>query len=136
MYVVQQPTTNRKAVRMSQSQSGATGATTVPAAPKAKATKSVAKAAVPLHPNPRIAKALAENARNGDKYASAAALARAVGITDMPTQRALRQVLRDAGMGVGRGRRYADITAPKVVKAAQSNAKRAKGGAKAEGSAE
>lgn len=94
-------------------------------------TKAPATTQVPLHPNPKIAKALAEHARNGDKYDSAAALARAVGINDMPTQRALRQVMRDAGLGVGRGKRYINITAPKVVKAAQANAKRAKGQSKA-----
>lgn len=81
---------------------------------------------VPLHPNPKIAKALAENARNGDKYDSAAALCRAVGIMDMPTQRSVRQILRDAGQGVGRGNRYKGITAPRVVKAQAANAKRSK----------
>jgi hypothetical protein len=73
-----------------------------------------------LHPNPRIAKALAENARNGHKYKSAADLCRAVNITDMPTQRAVRQIMRDAGQGVGRGRRYDGITTPTVVKAAKA----------------
>lgn len=90
-------------------------------------TKAQSTTTVPLHPNPKIAKALAENQRNGDKYDSAAALCRAVGIMDMPTQRAVRQILRDAGQGVGRGKRYAGITAPRIVKAQVSNAKRAKG---------
>lgn len=77
-----------------------------------------------LHTNPRIAAALAANDKAPGKYDSAAALCRAHGINDKATQRQLRQVLRDAGQGVGRGRRYAGITNPKVASAAKANATR------------
>lgn len=100
-----------------------------PAKPAAKAKATQPEA--PLHPNPRIAKALAEHARAGDKYKSAAELCRSIGINDKATQRAVRQVLRDAGLGVGRGRTYANITTPKVVKAAKANTARARKAAKA-----
>jgi hypothetical protein len=89
----------------------------------AKSTTQVAA----LHSNPRIAKALAAHSKDPEKYGSAAALCRAFGINDLPTQRSLRQILRDAGQGVGRGRRYAGITGPKVVKAQQVASTRAKG---------
>ena len=73
----------------------------------------------------RIAKALA--AGDAHKYDSAAAWLRAHGINDKATQRTARQVLRDAGMGVGRGRRYSGQVGTQARKAAQANAKRAKG---------
>lgn len=81
---------------------------------------------VALHPDPVIAKALTEHARNGHKHKSAADLCRAVNITDPNKQRAVRQVLRDAGMGVGRGRRYDGITVPTVNKAAKATRQAAK----------
>jgi hypothetical protein len=78
-----------------------------------------------LHPNPKIARALADP--NAEKYTSAAELARAHGINDKATQRTLRQVMRDNGDGVGRGNRYNGISTAKVAKAAKSVAsKRAK----------
>lgn len=106
-------------------------ASSTPSSTQQVAPSKAAQAAKGLHPNPRIARALADNASAPGKYDSAAALCRAHNITDKATQRQLRQVLRDAGQGVGRGRRYAGITTPKVRKAAQANAQRKAKAAKA-----
>src|SRR4051812_6329928 len=84
-----------------------------------------------LHPNPKIARALADHESAPGKFGSAAELCRAHNINDKATQRQVRQILRDAGQGVGRGRRYADITHSKVERAAKANANRKSKGAKA-----
>lgn len=75
----------------------------------------------PLHPNPRVAKLLATG--DSHKYASAAEWGRAHGITDKATMRTARQVLRDAGMGVGRGRTYTGQVGKLAVRASKANAK-------------
>lgn len=93
------------------------------------ASKSKSQGA--LHPNPKIARALADHDSAPGKFSSAAELCRAHNINDKATQRQVRQILRDAGQGVGRGRRYADITHSKVERAAKANANRKTKGTKA-----
>lgn len=86
----------------------------------------------PVHPNPRIAKALA--AGDKDKYSSMEAWGKSHGLT-MGERRACRQLFRDLGEGVGRGRRYENSTTAKVTAASRrvqaANAKAAKSQAKA-----
>lgn len=77
----------------------------------------------PLHSNPNIAKAMAANDR--EKYPSMEAWGKAHNLT-ANERRAARQVLRDAGLGVGRGRTYKDSTTPKVKAAAKKAATSAK----------
>ncbi|MCA1837479.1 MAG: hypothetical protein LC674_01455 [Actinobacteria bacterium] len=132
----------------------ATVAATVASAKAGKAAtvaQDVAKAVqqVPvwaLHTNPQVAKVLLVLARasNGDKdaanvalakYGSAAALCRACNVHAKADQRQVRQVLRDAGMGVGRGNTYTGQVGRKLTsaarKVAKDNAKAAKAAAKA-----
>jgi hypothetical protein len=101
--------------------------------PKAKRAK---REQAPLHPNPRIAKALA--AGDKDRYSSMEAWGKSHGLT-MAERRACRQLFRDLGEGVGRGRRYENSSTAKVtnasrrVQAAQAKAaKQAKATPKAE----
>lgn len=82
----------------------------------------------PLHSNPAIAKALAADDR--DKHASMEAWGKAHNLSPNE-RRAARQVLRDAGMGVGRGRTYKDSTTPKVRAAAKKASAAVKEQAKA-----
>jgi len=81
----------------------------------------------PLHPNPRIAKALAQGDR--DKFSSMEAWGKSHGLT-MAERRACRQLFRDLGEGVGRGRRYENSSTVKVAAASRrvqaANAKAAK----------
>lgn len=95
------------------------------------------------HNNPQVAKVLAAVAKLPGtpqaqataamaKYGSAAALCRALGCNGKANQRQVRQVLRDAGMGVGRGNTYSGVVGGKLRKAAQANAKRAAQASKAQ----
>lgn len=95
-----------------------------------------------VHRNPKVARVLATLARAsaGDKdaasvalakYGSAAALCRACGVQAKADQREVRQVLRDAGMGVGRGNTYTGQVGRKLATAARHNTKAAAKAAKA-----
>lgn len=93
----------------------------------------MAKNEAALSSNPHIAKALAANDR--DKYPSMEAWGKAHKLSDNERRQA-RQILRDAGLGVGRGRRYVDTTTIKVRQAAKKGVTQAKETAKAAATAE
>lgn len=112
----------------------ATAPTSAPVAPsRASSTPLPAWA---QHSNPAVAKALAAVARgHGAHYPSAAALCNALGVHGKANQRQVRQVLRNAGMGVGRGRTYNGPVGRKLAQAGRKvhaqQAKAAKAAAKA-----
>jgi hypothetical protein len=105
----------------------AAGTTTPNAQPQAAPLPTWAQ-----HRNPKVARVLAAVAGNlhkghgnAGKYGSMAAMCRALGCTAKADQREVRQVLRDAGMGVGRGRVYTGDTGSMLRRAAQHNAAQA-----------
>lgn len=85
------------------------------------------------HTNPHVQRLLVGLANGTVKpgnYASAAAMCRAHGVQGKANQYAVRQVLRNAGQGVGRGRTYTGNVPGKLRKAAQHVHKQATASAK------
>lgn len=78
-----------------------------------------------------IQAALAKHGKDGDKFGSMAELCRSIGITQYPAQVAVREHFRKNGLGVGRGKRYTDITPSKVASVVNSTAKAEKAAAPA-----
>lgn len=112
----------------------ATPTTATPVAPSKASTAPLPAWA--QHSNPAVAKALAAVARgHGAHYNSAAALCNALGVHGKANQRQVRQVLRNAGMGVGRGRTYTGPVGRKLAQAGRKvhaqQAKAAKAASKA-----
>ena len=73
-----------------------------------------------------IQAALVKHGKDGDKFGSMAELCRSIGITEYAAQVAVREHFRKAGLGVGRGKRYAGVTPTQVAKVVNNTAKTVK----------